>query len=212
MALIIICFLIVLTFNLIGHQRDNRLMKGITKPILVPILIILYTTKASTIDSLVVIALVAGLLGDIFLMLSGKEIYFVLGAGSFLIGHVFYILAFFKRVDMFVHGAYWLWGVVPVYIIAGTLFKKLLADHTGKLTPHVAIYTFAIFTMSFMGIVAGVLWKTQTVILIAIGSILFIVSDAILGLNKFRDIGLPSGSVMLTYGLAQLLITIWFIL
>ena len=212
MALIIICFLIVLTFNLIGHQRDNRLMKGITKPILVPILIILYTTKASTIDSLVVIALVAGLLGDIFLMLSGKEIYFVVGTGAFLIGHVFYIIAFFKRVDMFVHGAYWLWGVVPVYIIAGTLFKKLLADHTGKLTPHVAIYTFAIFTMSFMGIVAGVLWKTQTVILIAIGSILFIVSDAILGLNKFRDIGLPSGSVMLTYGLAQLLITIWFIL
>lgn len=211
MAIIIICFLIVLTLNLIGHQRDNRVMRGITKPLLMPILIILYTTNASTIEPLVIVALVAGLLGDILLMIPGSEISFVLGAGSFLMGHIFYILAFFKRVDMFANGAYWLWGLVPVYIVAGILFKKLLADHTGKLTPHVAVYTFAIFTMSFIGIVSGVLWNTQTVILIALGSILFIISDAILGLNKFRETGLPSGSVMLTYGLAQLFITIWFI-
>lgn len=212
MTVIIICFLIVLAFNVVGHQRDNRLMRGITKPLLVPILIILYTTKVPQVEAFAVIALVAGLIGDLFLMITGKELYFVLGAASFLVGHIFYILAFCSRVDMFINGAYWLWGLIPVYLVAGILFKKLLADHTGKLTFHVAIYTFVIFTMSFVGIVAGSLWNTKTLIFIALGSILFIVSDTILGLNKFRKIGLPSGSVMLTYGLAQLFITIWFII
>lgn len=186
-------------------------MRAITKLLLVPTLVVLYITQTSEVEPLVIIALVAGLIGDIFLMLKGKETYFILGAISFLVGHIFYILAFLKRVDMFGRGAYWLLGLVVVYLLAGMLFKKLLSDHTGELKPYVAIYTLCIFTMSFVGIVVGVLWNINSVIFIAIGSILFILSDAILGLNKFRDADLPQAWVMLTYGLAQLFITIWFI-
>ena len=45
--------------------------------------------------------------------------------------------------------------------------------------------------------------------LILIGAILFVVSDSILALNKFyKPILYPQISIMLTYGLAQLLITL----
>ena len=152
-----------------------------------------------------VAALVASLVGDVLLMLPRNL--FVPGLASFLVGHVLFIIGLlqppsppgtppfsFSTTGLVVAAVViGLAAVVPAFLI----FRSLVRDGHRELIAPVAVYLVAIATMAVLACNVGVPAA-------ALGAIFFLVSDAVLALQRFvRPI--PQGNVVVhvTYHLAQ---------
>ncbi len=152
-----------------------------------------------------VAALVASLVGDVLLMLPRNL--FVPGLASFLVGHVLFIIGLlqppsppgtppfsFSTTGLVVAAVLiGLAAVVPAFLI----FRSLVRDGHRELIAPVAVYLVAIATMAVLACNVGVPAA-------ALGAIFFLVSDAVLALQRFvRPI--PQGNVVVhvTYHLAQ---------
>ena len=170
-----------------------------TKPLLMPLLFLMaYQLKIK--DNFLYLALIFSLLGDIFLMFGG-EIYFMLGLGSFLIAHVFYILLFKKQFK------FNLLKSLPFAVATLTFLLFLKNDIDSKLLIPVVTYCIVITTMGIFA--ANRITNKISYNLVLIGSILFIISDSLIAFNKFHS-PLPANAfwVMSTYGIAQFLIVL----
>lgn len=148
---------------------------------------------------LILVGLLFGLGGDIFLML--PERYFLPGLGSFLAGHWFYIAAFTAGV-----GAIFSWWLGPLLLI-GLLIYGLLHAHLGKMRWPVIFYIITILLMAGQASGRWSLLESNAALLAAAGSLLFVVSDGVLALNRFRQPFAAAHVVVLaTYWAAQWLI------
>ncbi len=146
------------------------------------------------------IGLAFSLVGDIFLMLPGHH--FVKGLAAFLIAHICYIGAFYlpvRQVDIT--------KTILIFIGLGLLVGRLIAPGLGKLKVPVFIYMLVIITMGWQ---AFTLWRLSPIPqagLALIGALLFILSDSILAINRFRyKFYLAQACILSTYYLAQWLI------
>ncbi|XP_066247000.1 lysoplasmalogenase TMEM86A [Euwallacea similis] len=139
-------------------------------------------------------------IGDAFLV---SEDYFVHGLLSFTAGHLSYILAFgFRPLKLMLYPVI---GSMAT-MIGSTLVRKL----TGLLVLVVPLYIFIISIMIWRAgarIQSGAWSWLQFITLI--GSILFAISDTILGINKFI-FTIPDAQVIIMtfYYIAQLCITL----
>ncbi len=138
------------------------------------------------VGALVAVAAVWGLLGDIALDLKYvfkkyEESYLKAGFSSFLVGHVFYCFAMY-----FIYGfsakAFIIAAVICVLLTIFILFsERLLKLEFGKFKPITIIYMIVLnFTV---GLSVGYVNSTDfslSAIIMAIGFILFILSDAVL--------------------------------
>src|ERR1700741_4397601 len=97
-------FLYLFLFDLLGDlvavYTGWALIRGITKPLLM-ILLLVYVSirleKVTIEKRLVQFAIFASLLGDIFLLMDkGDSIWFMFGLVAFLIAHIFYIVLFVR--------------------------------------------------------------------------------------------------------------------
>lgn len=145
---------------------------------------------------LMLIGLLFSVAGDIFLMLPGD--WFIPGLAAFLCAHLLYTIAFYRRcpgwgtqgwgvaVGLLAIGLFMYWQFLPNLLPQGPIM--LIA---------VAAYVLAILLMTLRAIV------TREV-LIASGALLFLLSDAILGWNRFAA-PVPAGAlwIMLTYWSGQ---------
>jgi uncharacterized membrane protein YhhN len=149
---------------------------------------------------LVLAGLAFSLAGDVFLMLPSDP--FVPGLVSFLIGHLFYIAAFRTGVPFRVSP--WVWLLFLVY---GAAMFILLLPGLGAMALPVLLYIAVILTMAWQ---AWERWHHlgHTAALLAfLGAVLFVVSDSLLALNRFRvEFAAASALVWLTYVAAQWLI------
>jgi uncharacterized membrane protein YhhN len=148
---------------------------------------------------LVVAGLILGLAGDVFLML--PERYFLPGLSSFLAGHWFYIAAFTAGVGTVIS-----WWLLPLLLMGGLVYG-LLHPHLGKMRLPVIFYVLTILLMAGQALGRWSLLDTTGALLAAAGSVLFVVSDAALALNRFRR-PFPSAQLLVlsTYWVAQWLI------
>ncbi|MFF2500119.1 lysoplasmalogenase [Peribacillus sp. NPDC058075] len=139
------------------------------------------------------------LLGLFFCMLGdGLLIWFVIGLSAFLIGHLFYISAFFR-----------LWSfswlrfatIVPIYIYSTWIGREIIHSlmEKGEHTLIIPVICY-VTVISLMGWAAFMTGNTAAII----GGVLFVISDSILSWNKFIDDVAYSGPlIMLTYYAAQ---------
>lgn len=100
------------------------------------------------------------------------------------------------------------WPALPllVYFVALLL---LLTPYLGDLAWPVRVYGFCITLMGFLAWQLKLAWKSAEGNLLFWGAALFILSDSLLAINKFYESFILAGPlVMLTYGLAQLLIVL----
>jgi uncharacterized membrane protein YhhN len=148
---------------------------------------------------LIVAGLISGLAGDVFLML--PERYFLPGLGSFLAGHWFYIAAFTAGVGVVLS-----WWLLPLLLVGGLVYG-LLHPHLGKMRWPVIFYVVTILLMAGQALGRWSLLDTTGTLLAAAGSVLFVISDAALALNRFRR-PFPSAQLLVlsTYWAAQWLI------
>lgn len=147
----------------------------------------------------VVAGLLLGTVGDVLLMLPDEGL-FRLGLGAFLVGHVAYLWAMTDGVRLL---ARWQPALV-VGVLLALLLGTLLRAVEPALRIPVAVYMVTLGTMAAQARVralvapdAGHRWG-------AIGATLFMVSDALLGVDRFV-MAVPFGTVWIlaTYWGAQ---------
>jgi alkenylglycerophosphocholine/alkenylglycerophosphoethanolamine hydrolase len=169
---------------------------------LLPILILLHLSLKRTFETkershkFFIVGLAFSASGDFFLGYDPVN-WFVLGLGSFLIAHIFYIFSLkpilpkaeiIKRLP-----------VIVVYCFYGVGMFSFIYTGLGELFIPVFIY-MAILLL--MGIATLLSQKSNTWLII--GGISFIVSDSLIGLDKFYlEIPYASFWIMTTYYFAQ---------
>ena len=161
-----------------------------------------------TVKPWVIAALTLGLLGDVGLMLSqGRtDPPFIGGLLAFLLGHVAYIVAFtrlgLRNVDLVAGGL----------VVAGVAGLALPAALRGAARS--AGQGFALVVAAYAGVLASmaVLGVGTGCVPIAIGGVLFLLSDTLIVRERFVS-HVPNGPLLIivTYHLAQFLILIGFL-
>jgi uncharacterized membrane protein YhhN len=170
-----------------GHDRRRWL----TKPLLMPVLMAGRDRPTQR-------ALALGGAGDVAL-LSSSEAAFTAGLVSFLAGHIAWIIALRQRPGggrLRARPA-----LAAPYLAASGALNAYLWKRTGKDRIAVIVYSAALLAMSLTALDAR---SPKT----AAGGALFLVSDALLALEKFGGLHLPAGEglVMATYTSAQALL------
>jgi len=127
-------------------------------------------------------ALLAGLLfslgGDVFLMQSG---YFRHGLFSFLIAHLCYLAAFMRGRRFRVT-----WPVLQIFVLYGLAILGLLWPGLGADMLPVIFYILVILLMGQQACERWLRLRTNAARQALIGALLFIFSDSVLALNRFR--------------------------
>lgn len=225
-------FVLITLVELAVTWFDHELGNWIAKPLLMPILLwYFYQNKPHPDYQKVVhytcLALIFSFLGDVALLFQAAyEIAFVLGLGSFLIAHIFYILMFNQI------GRLENWKFIPpwqkiISLIAGVslvgygfgLYNTLYPALDATLRIPVAVYALTITYMALsllsrLGEVKRILQANiprylirniQLQLLLGVG--LFILSDSCIAINQFVQ-PLPKAGfvIMSTYIVAQWLI------
>lgn len=148
---------------------------------------------------ILILALCFCFLGDILLL---KEDYFVFGLGAFLIAHLLLARGF-----MGLNGFQKNISVALVLLTIGVGLYVWLYSDLGPLKYPVAAYVLVILFMAWQGIGLYMQDKTKAHGFIALGVLLFMFSDSMIAVNKFKLSFEYAGLVILsTYWLAIALI------
>jgi uncharacterized membrane protein YhhN len=149
-------------------------------------------------------------IGDNFLMFSDKnEIFFFAGVGGFFFAQISYIYIFTKFSE--IDGR----GYLQRNLILGFLFFAYVAGIywllypglEGIMKPIILIYALTLIGMSMMALNRHTRVNYTSYMLVFIGSVLFVISDTMLALDKFyMEFSLAGFWIMITYIAAQYLI------
>jgi uncharacterized membrane protein YhhN len=185
-----------------GRRRLFRVSKPLTTVLVITIALIARTPVPAAYKTLILAGLLFSLAGDIALMFPEK--WFTAGLVSFLVAHVFYILAFKPGPGRPISP-----GLFIPFIIFGLLMFRILAPSLGPLKFPVLVYMAAITAMA--GLAAGrFVYSGGTRPLLAFaGAVLFLISDSVLAYDRFaKKIGPAQAIILGTYFPAQLLIAL----
>lgn len=207
----ILLLFLVLSLTHIGAELANTELTYFTKPLLMPVLgLYLLSNHRGEINTIqkLLLALGFSMLGDILLMFSGlSELYFLGGLGSFLMAHVFYI-AFFRNNIRNRNLNKALLACLSIYLV-GFLYL-LKTGLNGILLLAVPIYALVLAWMVYSAVQFGTQYNKTIKQSVAIGAVLFLISDSLIGLFAFTDISinipLQRILIMTSYILAQYLI------
>ena len=147
--------------------------------------------------------LALSLCGDIFLMWPDRL--FRHGLLAFLLAHVSYLMAFTRGIKFPANRLV----VVGFLGFAAVDYFSLYSNLPQGLALPVAIYSFAVTTMAAQALGRYLLLRTSAAMLAAIGAIFFVISDTLLGFDRFHTaIPLAPVFVLVPYYVAQLLIAL----
>ncbi len=147
----------------------------------------------------IIAGLVFSMAGDVFLMLPSDR--FVAGLVAFLVAHILYTVAFMSEISTLI----W-WPLIPLGIY-GVVIYIILAPCLGKLKPPVLVYIVVILIMTWIAWERWSQTHQSGALLATIGAVLFVISDTILAINRFRGAFKPARLLNLTtYFAAQCLI------
>jgi len=184
-----------------------------TKPLLMILLSLWFylETKGHTQDftRYILAGFIFSIFGDTFLMFNenevGGEIFFLLGLGSFLVTHLFYVAAFYnyKKSEVgFIGQKKWLFLPFALFLILNTAFlwKGIPVD----MKIPVVIYSSAIVAMTMSCLNLQTKISKETFQILFGGVLLFLISDTFIGINKFHT-ALPFARIliMIPYLLGQ---------
>lgn len=183
-----------------GHKPTEVLLKPLTMVLLV-MTVLAMNLEGAAVDARgwFIAALLASMVGDIFLLWPERVPLFIGGLGAFLIGHIAYIGG------MFALGTSLLPLLVGVVLVVGGLatigrhiVQAVAASDEPELTKPVMAYVGVISIMVVAAIGTGI---TAAIV----GALLFYASDAQIAWNRFIE-ELPMGrlGIMTTYHLGQI--------
>ncbi|MGE0637072.1 MAG: lysoplasmalogenase [Bacteroidia bacterium] len=209
---LLIVYLVLCIAEIVTEYSELQLLRYIVKPTLMIVLAFYFYQESkpdiSSFAKKILAALVFSWGGDVFLMFPG---FFLPGLISFLIAHVFYILAFFENINSAKEKrplSNTLLFILPFLVSTGGLFR-ILFPSLGEMMVPVAVYTSVITVMGISAALRFGSVSKQSFVSVLSGAVIFMLSDSTIALNKFLYNGeLPYARVviMVTYLLAQYLI------
>ena len=193
-------FLVILVLNILFIYTLTE-YRTVSKPMIMASLIGFYISNVKTQSNTFILALIFALFGDIFLMFDSNE-FFLIGLGSFLLMQILYAYNFYQDYSgdkrLFAKAS-------TILLILGIAVLSYLWNGLGDLKIPVMIYTFAILLMVLTAIIRNKQLNGYHEIFY--GVVLFLISDAFLGISKF---GIPNPNfgiiVIVTYMIAKFLI------
>jgi len=216
---LLLLFFVLSILNLWAEYSYSQLLIYISKPLLITTLAVwfyLETKNNETLfQKLILGALVFSIGGDTLLMFvegdPGRPQFFLFGLASFLIAHLFYLTAFVKYPSNqlgLVNRKKWWITVFAIYIAFFNYY--LLPDVPREMQIPVLIYSLAIMVMLLACLNLNGKIPLNVFKLLFAGAFLFMISDTIIALNKFKsaDFTIPLARIwiMSLYLLGQYLI------
>lgn len=205
-------FGLIVLIELLGRLLDNIQMEYFVKPLImiwIAVYFLLFTRKSSfTIP--VLLAFFFSWMGDNSLMLSGRsEYFFFAGVGSFFFAQLSYIYTFARYSENggkgFVQKNVWISFLFLAYLVA--ILAILFPGLEGVMKPIISIYALSLIGMSVLALNRSGRVGSASFRLVFTGSLLFLLSDSMIALDKFRmEIPLAGFLIMSTYIAAQYLI------
>lgn len=209
-------FFLLSAANLVCCFMDWGTGVLLTKPLLMPSLaswFFLATGRLSKpFHQMVFFGLICSFSGDCLLMFADENPdYFLFGLGSFLIAHLFYIAAFWKfpgwEKGMVMRK--W-WPLMPVLLYLAAMLFYLWPDLPKAFKMPVAIYSMVICAMFLSALNMKGRVEEKKALWLAFGALLFVLSDSLIAVGKFKEVGLSpevlSVGIMATYLAGQFLI------
>ena len=173
------CALLTIRAGYLGPASHIYIFKLLTMVFIILIAVRASFNNLSRYAGFILAGLVFSLAGDVFLMLPSDQ--FMAGLVSFLIAHLFYIAAFTvgKRINLS-------WSVVP-FLIYGVIMYAVLHPYLGAMRLPVLAYVAVILIMGWQACNRWNFSRNTFTLLAFLGAVLFIFSDTVLALNKFRE-------------------------
>lgn len=208
---ILIIFFVVSIGELLSVAVGSEKGQWIFKPLIMVVLGFYYyqgAAKNNTSANSVMAAILFSFLGDVSLMFQGEnEIYFMGGLGSFMLAHVCYIIAYYQhkhvKEDAGLNGIQKFRFALPI-VLAGTGLIAILFAHLGALKIPVTIYAIVLIVMVLQALFRYGYTNAVSFWYVLVGALLFMISDAMIAINKFLfQFELSGLAIMLTYMLAQ---------
>ncbi|MHA2184897.1 MAG: lysoplasmalogenase [Promethearchaeota archaeon] len=206
----LVIFFIVVAVEIFGEIKENQKIIYGTKPLLMPLLILFYIFgvlelgSIDLVDWLIMVALIGGWAGDIFLMLEDEEKWFLFGMGAFFVNQIFYIISFLLSI-----GSYSGFNIWALFLLAPSLLILLFTvprfiKKTRDMKIPVLVYMGAILLMHITAILRMAEFSGLPFILVYVGSLSFIFSDASIAVNKWAgEFHNARFIIMTTYVMAQ---------
>jgi uncharacterized membrane protein YhhN len=149
--------------------------------------------------------------GDNLLMCSGQnELFFYAGVGGFFFAQLSYIYVFARYSETGGRGYLQKNMVTGLLFLAyaGGIYILLYPSLEGIMKPVILIYALSLIGMSMMALNRNGRVSNASYLPVFAGSVLFVVSDSLIAINKFTaEIPLAGFWIMVTYISAQYLIT-----
>ena len=201
-----------------GKMVKATVLKGLASLFFVILGVVCYIERSSTFGLLVLIGLVLGMLGDIFLNMRNcvkgplSMKIFAVGILFFLSGHFLYIAALLNRNSEIVMIAIGITAVISLSAIP-PLMKRITAPSRGlKIFGWVyLVVVIAMFSSALTLIIKNGAGRSE--IVFALGALLFVVSDFIMIYYSFGKKIRPLRAInLLSYYIGQLLIALTVLL
>ena len=185
-----------------------------TKPMLVLILLVYFLSsqvyRSGIMSRLVIAALLFSWIGDVLLMLQGRiQELFIFGLMAFLAAHVCYIFAYRHARDKKPDKDYsaFIRGRSIFLVFVGLALIYMLYPGLEAMLVPVIVYTIVLIAMGISAVNRRGKTSDKSFIMVYSGALLFILSDAMIGIDKFLNpIFHARLLIMATYISAQFLI------
>lgn len=219
-GLSVICGVLSGLFNRLNRPMARTSFKTLGSALFIATALMAYASRGffAGYFMLVLVALIGGMLGDIFLSVDKLVIekyrpYFMaIGASCFAVGHIMFAVIFLTVAGAF---NYWLLflliGFPLLFIVVSTLSKFKF----GKLRIGMYAYSFFLALMLVSGVNMYITARSSASILVLVASILFVLSDSIMAFKKFTDNEqnpIHIYSILITYYVAQNLFALTILL
>ena len=176
-------FIVFFAGNLIFTGRRHHVGDVLTKPFLVPLIVLFYVVNAPHVNLFLTAALLFGFLGDV-LLLGDYKTFLKFGLAAFLVGNLLYALTFALQTP----AQTWLqplnYVLLVLYAVAGAALLRYLWKPLGEMRIPAALYLAVIFVMSWVSVLALASGNPHAWLSV-VGSVLFILSDVILTYGTF---------------------------
>jgi len=212
----VLVFLTTSIIHLYCCVRNLDEYRFLSKKFLMPTLLFLYfqITNKETRSTIIILALIFGSIGDYLLIYYENSKCLVMGLGSFLLGHFFYIIKIVTSIEI----KLWKEGMfkaLAIFILffcfTYYLFKFHLGEGMikGKVEKPGIMYMSTLSILDSCSIFYFINKKTKESSLVMLGSLLFSTSDFILTKQIFYfDFDYSQFMIMLTYIMAQAFLVI----
>ena len=193
--------LIALLGKSLGHPVLFYIFKPLTTVLILSIPLSIWLGRKSSYVAYVSAGLLLSAVGDSLLMLSRD--YFLSGLIAFLLAHITYLLAFSERVPLPASPRVW-----QIYFAFAIIFYVFLYRALPPGLPiAVALYCISLISMAAQAMGRFTVFRDRFSLAAALGALLFLISDCILSIDRFRS-AIPAAYllVLVPYYLGQWLI------